>query len=113
MPPRFARGRRTAASTRAGNVGSQSRKKSFRWSLFCGSVPSASRPCGLSASRLTQERRGIHATSLLSIARLLSRGRSYCLNTMGFRYNLFYYHVTLSGFSNFGLDLLLQCYVPL
>ncbi|HQA87335.1 MAG TPA: hypothetical protein PK448_07220 [Bacteroidales bacterium] len=54
MPPRFARGRRTAASTRAGNVGSQSRKKSFLWSLFCGSVPSASRPCGLSASRLTQ-----------------------------------------------------------
>ncbi|HQA86581.1 MAG TPA: hypothetical protein PK448_03340 [Bacteroidales bacterium] len=84
MPPRFARGRRTAASTRAGNVGSQSRKKSFRWSLFCGSVPSVSRPCGLSASRLTQERRGIPATSLLSIVRFLSRRRSYCIDIKGF-----------------------------
>ncbi|HXK73320.1 MAG TPA: hypothetical protein PLL08_00205 [Bacteroidales bacterium] len=68
MSPRYARGRRTAASTRAGNVGSQSRKKSFRWSLFCGSVPSASRPCGLSASRLTQERDGKRAISLKLIA---------------------------------------------
>ncbi|HXK73508.1 MAG TPA: hypothetical protein PLL08_01175 [Bacteroidales bacterium] len=68
MPPRYARGRRTATSTRAGNVGSQSRKKSFCWSLFCGSVPSASRPCGLSASRLTQERDGKRAISLRSIA---------------------------------------------
>ncbi|HPY80941.1 MAG TPA: hypothetical protein PK548_03770 [Bacteroidales bacterium] len=71
MPPRCARGRRTAASTRAGNVGSQSRKKSFRWSLFCGSVPSVSRPCGLSASRLTQERGGKRAISLKLIATIL------------------------------------------
>ncbi|HPY80832.1 MAG TPA: hypothetical protein PK548_03215, partial [Bacteroidales bacterium] len=54
----------------------------------------------------------IHAISFLLIARLLSRGRSYYIDIRGFSPNLFYYHVTPSGFSNFGLDLLLQSYHP-
>ncbi|HRT13560.1 MAG TPA: hypothetical protein P5134_03015 [Bacteroidales bacterium] len=66
--------------------------------------------CGLSGCALTQARLGIHATSRLSIARILSRGRYYYTDTVHFSPNLFYYHVTPSRFSNFGLDLLLQSY---
>ena len=56
----------------------------------------------LSAYRLTQER-CIHAISL-SIARLLSRGRSYYIDIRGFSPNLFYYHI----FKSFRQDLYLR-----
>ncbi|HQA86691.1 MAG TPA: hypothetical protein PK448_03890 [Bacteroidales bacterium] len=41
MPPRYARGRRTATSTRAGDVGSQSRKKSLQARFFAAASPAS------------------------------------------------------------------------
>jgi hypothetical protein len=53
------------------------------------------------------------------LPRLLSQGRNYCIDIKGFSLNLFYYHVTSSGFSKFWCAFLLQSchffevYVPL
>jgi len=41
VPPRYARGRRTAASTRAVAVGSQSRKKSLQARFFAAASPAS------------------------------------------------------------------------
>ncbi len=98
MPPRYARGRPPPTSTQEGAMNSIVEKGASKVALFLLALQS-SFLCGLFGYGLTQERRGIPATSLLSIVRLLSRERSYGLNTMGFISNLFYYHIsTLNRF---------------
>ncbi|HPY80559.1 MAG TPA: hypothetical protein PK548_01830 [Bacteroidales bacterium] len=57
MPPRYARGRSPPTSPRAEAVGDAKLQKELLKSLFCSSVPSGFRPCGLFGYVLTQLKR--------------------------------------------------------
>ncbi|HRR04136.1 MAG TPA: hypothetical protein P5215_02540 [Bacteroidales bacterium] len=91
MSPRCARGRRTAASTRAVAVGTQSRKKSLQARFFAAASPASPALAGFPppASR----RREMASVPSLSdqLPRLLSCRRRYYTDTVYFSLNLFYY----------------------
>ncbi|HXK74370.1 MAG TPA: hypothetical protein PLL08_05605 [Bacteroidales bacterium] len=67
MPPSLRSGSAYGCKSAGGSRGDAKRQKELLKSLFCRCVPSASRPCGLSASRLTQETHGYNATSLVHL----------------------------------------------
>ena len=93
--------------------GRKAAKRASAGRFFAAASPALPALAGFPPPASRRREMASHAISLQSIARLLSRRRSYFIDIRGFSTNLFYYHVTPSGFSNFGLDLLLQSYPPL